>query len=230
MSNNLQISESILAGEGKYTSKNFGYAHQIEFQYSLVNDWRLLLVGFEVAQYQNYGTPIALETKIWGSKKQVSPVETGSYFNEEVYRSWLNRMSLNNGDTSAKEEYLLNYKVANSTYLYDYLTNFEAYVPLGVMSDSDLVARGADAYTSIGSNANRSFAYTAGYMSTIKQYLHTPGWQNIIKNYQTKPENASFVTSFIQSVNSSTVITEDVMAIYCAITSSVITVEELPKM
>ena len=216
MSNNLQISESILNGEGWYDANDFGYAHQIEFQYLLVNDWRLLLVGFEVAQYQNYGTPIALETRIWGSKMQISPVETASYFNEEVYSSWLNRMSINDDDTTAKEEYLLNYKVATSTYLYDYLTNFETYIPLGVMSDADLVARGADAYTSIGSNANRSFAYTAGYMSVIKQYLSTPGWQNIIKNYQTKPENASFITSIIQSVNSSTIITEDTMTQYLA--------------
>lgn len=214
--NNLQISESILKGEDKYDANDFRYAHQIEFQYSLVNDWRLLLVGFEVAQYQSYGTPIALETTIWGNKKQISPVETGSYFNEEVYSSWLNRVSMNEGDTTAKEEYLLSYQSATSTYLYDYLTNFEAYIPLGVMSDSDLVTRGVDAYTSIGSNANRSFSYTATYMSAIKQYLSTPGWQSILENYKSKPADTSFLTSLIPTVQSATVITEDTMTQYIA--------------
>ena len=216
---NLNVSKDILENDnsGGFSANSFLYGHRIEFQHTLVNDWRLLFVGIDIAQYQNHGTPIALETMLWGSKKQISPVETGAYFNEQVYSNWLNRVTFNDGDTYAKEEYLLDYHAASTTYLYDYLTNFETYIPLGVMSDADLVARGTDAYTSIGSNANRSFSYTASYMSVIKEYLNTPGWQSIIDNYKTKPANVTeFLNSLAPTVNSQTIITEDTMTQYVA--------------
>ena len=194
---------------------NYKYYRTVKKQHRLSNDWKLMMVGIEVGNRGQYGTPIALETTMYGSIKQIAPVETGMFFNEEVYSSWINRMKPTQ-DSTEKDEYLLNYRMATSNYLYDYVMNFETYIPLGVKSDSDLVVRGADAYTSIQANDNRTLKYTAAYSTQIKKYLEMPGWQSIIENYNHKtPMLEGLISAIVPSVTSNEM-NVDVMTQYIA--------------
>ena len=193
----------------------YTYYRTVRKQNRICNDWKMMLVGIEAGDKSKYGTPIPLDTILYGSIKQVTPVETGMFFNEEVYGKWLNRMSPTN-DSSAKDDYLLSYRTATSSYLYDYLTNFETYIPLGVMSDADLVNRGADAYTSIQANDNRNLSYTAGYSSALKKYLEMPGWISIVENYNHKtPILEGLISAVVPSVSSNDV-DVDIMTQYVA--------------
>ena len=214
---NKVMCESILNGEGKYHANDFMYGHQILFEHAIANDWRLVFTGIEIADYQNFGIPQALYTRIYGSRRQIGPVETEMFFNEEVYDSWIKRVEIGGAMTSEKEEFVLRYFSAKQNYLYEYLTNFETYVPLGVLSDADLVTRGADDYKSIASNSNRSFSYTSTYTSIIKEYLDTPGWVDVIDNYHQKTSGLSaWFESFNPTVNNRTTITKDAMVQYIA--------------
>ena len=208
-----KVNEENAKNEG--STSYYEYYRTVRKQHRLSNDWKLLMVGLEVGNKGQYGTPIALETTLYGSIKQIAPVETGMFFNEEVYSSWIDRMKPTQ-DSTAKDDYLLNYRIATSNYLYDYVMNFETYIPLGVKSDSDLVVRGADAYTSIQANDNRTLKYTAAYSTQIKKYLEMPGWQSIIENYNHKtPMLEGLISAIVPSVTSNDM-NVDVMTQYIA--------------
>ena len=84
------------------------------------------------------------------------------------------------------------------------------------MSDSDLVNRGADSYTSIQANDNRNLSYTSGYSSYLKKYLEMPGWNSIIENYNHKtPALEGLISAVIPSVSSNDV-DVDIMTQYVA--------------
>ena len=191
------------------------YYRTVKMEHHISADWRVILVGVDAGNLSTYGTPIALETTMYGSYKQITPVETGSYFNEEVYTSWSNRISSSNG-SKAKEDYLLSYKSATTSYLYDYLMNFETYIPLGVLSDADLVNRGKDAYTSIQANDQRAYKYTSTYMNQIKKYLESDGWINVIDNYNFKTPVLDAIISAIIPSTTSNDVDASLMAEYIA--------------
>ncbi len=210
--------EEIYEKDKAYASRDittYKAGRHVVSQRYIATDWAVITVGVEAGNRSTYGTPIALETQMFGSYKQVAPVETGSYFNEEVYSDWMNRMNPSSGSTE-KTNYLLSYREATSTYLYDYLMNFETYIPLGVMSDADLVNRGVDAYTSIQANDNRAFSYTASYTGQLKQYLEVPGWINIVDNYNTKSPLLSKLISSLVPVNQTQYVDKDTMVQYVA--------------
>lgn len=178
--------------------------------------WLTMLVGINFGDRSMYGSPIALETKIYGSYRQIAPVQTGAYFNEEVYEDWTKRMELTEQSSEDKVNYVLTYKSAKKSYLYDYLTNFETYIPLGVMSDADLVNRGADAYQSLGNADTRSYKYVSSYMGQIKKYIDNAGWISIIDNYNYKTPLLSGIISAIIPSYSSNEVDRDLMTEYVA--------------
>lgn len=191
-----------------YSKSSYAYSTKIRTKYELAGsfdgDYNLLFVGVDVGNRGDFGTPIPLYTYLYGNEKQIAPVETGMYFNEEEYSSWIDRVDTDESYSDAKTKYILDYRKATSSYLYDYLCNFEAYIPLGVMSDDDLTYRGGDVYNAINSNINRNFEYTSSYTSVIERYLSTPEWENLINNYNyTSSEVSGFRDLFNKIIPSS---------------------------
>ena len=204
--------------EGYYYLRGVQQTHFLSIPES-INDnkmWLTMLVGINFGDRSMYGSPIALETHIYGSYRQIAPVQTGAYFNEEVYEDWTKRLELTDQSTEDKVNYVLTYKSAKKSYLYDYLTNFETYIPLGVMSDADLVNRGADAYQSLGNSDTRSYKYVSSYMGQIKKYIDNAGWISIIDNYNYKTPLLSGIISAIIPSYSSNEVDRDLMSEYVA--------------
>lgn len=142
-----------------------------------------LLVGINLADRTDEGYPLPLFEHIAGDIKEIKPNETGSYFNGETLTSYRSRISFKDSDGQNRYNYLVSERENRTSYLYDYLMNFEAYVPLDVKSDGDLEVRGYDSLISVRVNYNNTVDTTSSYTSLISGTLDNASWNNILSKF-----------------------------------------------
>lgn len=162
------------------------YSYKSGDEYGQIDDMFVSLMYADRAK-QGYALPLFLH--VAGDTKQIMPEQIEMFFDGEVLETWKKRVKLTDEDSMYRDEYIRNYHKGKETYVYDYLENFEAYVPLDVKSDEDMQLRGKDAFLSIGSSKTTPVEKVAASSSTIMMTLETPEWQKIISKYHIKKES-----------------------------------------
>lgn len=148
------------------------------------NDKKNVLVGISMADRTDEGYPIPLYMHLAGDIKQIMPVETGSFFNGENLAKYRSRLASNEDETLARYRYIVKEKDARMSYLYDYLMNFEAYVPLDVKSDGDLQVRGYGSLLAVRVNYNTATEETTSYSSQISSAVKNSEFSKMSDAYK----------------------------------------------
>lgn len=175
---------TVSVGESEVKPFAFGYKSGREW-----GDSDEMLVSVLYADRASSGYALPLFMHVAGDTKQIMPEQIEMFFDGEVLETWKKRVKLTDEDSMYRDEYIRNYHKGKETYVYDYLENFEAYVPLDVKSDEDMQLRGKDAFLSIGSSKTTPVEKVAASSSTIMMTLETPEWQKIIGKYHIKKES-----------------------------------------
>lgn len=149
----------------------------------LTDDFEDIGVGLMVANREEYGYPIPLFRHFAGVMREILPRQRGYYFNGEVFDSWNSRLILTDDTTPAQKQAILDEKNETQSYLYDYIMNFEAYVPMDVKSDYDLMSRARDAYHSTMSTKVNHVENTAVLSSDIYNIANSDAWKETIKKF-----------------------------------------------
>ena len=148
-------------------------------------------VGLMVANREDYGYPIPFFRHYSGVMREILPRQRGYYFNGEVYDSWNSRLILDDEMTNTQRKAILEEKDYLQGYLYDYIMNFEAYVPLDVKSDYDLMSRARVAYHTTTNNTTSNVQTTASLSNDIMQLAKSDAWKDTVAEYGTGLSEAS---------------------------------------
>lgn len=166
------------------TASRNGVNYPIITGIELDDDWEKVSVGVNMADRADQGVPIPLYEFIAGAIKEIMPLETGSFFNGEDLNSYKSRIQFKDSDGLPRYNYLINLREDRTQYLYDYLQNFEAYVPLDAKVDGDLEVRGYDSLISIRINYNSTATETTGYTSVISSSFTGEIWNTILAKFK----------------------------------------------
>ena len=137
-------------------------------------------VGVLFADREEYGYPIPFFRHFSGVTREILPRERGYYFNGEVFDSWHSRLILTEETTDAQRDNIFAEKDTLQSYLYDYIMNFETYVPLDVKSDYDLMSRAREAYHTTTINGTSAATNTAVLSSDIYNVANNEAWKSTI--------------------------------------------------
>jgi len=156
-------------------------------------------VGLFIANRESYGYPIPLFRHFSGVMREILPRQRGYYFNGEVFDSWNSRLILTDDTTEAQKNAIFEEKNKTQSYLYDYIMNFETYVPMDVKSDYDLMSRGREAYHSTLNTKTNHVENTAVLSNDIYNLANTPAWEETIKKFG-NDLNATAVSQLISGL------------------------------
>ena len=136
--------------------------------------------GVDRTDRTNEGTPVPIFRNYVGFLKEIKPIEVNAYFDGEELTSWTARMTPSKTNETDIKEYIEAHN-KYSKYLQDYLMNFETYIPLNVMVDSDLEYRGDIGYGKLITNTVNQPFITSGYSMAIYAEASQPYWAEIAK-------------------------------------------------
>lgn len=136
--------------------------------------------GVDRTDRTNEGTPVPIFRNYVGFLKEIKPIEVNAYFDGEELTSWTARMTPSKTNEIDIKEYIEAHN-KYSKYLQDYLMNFETYIPLNVMLDSDLEYRGDIGYGKLITNTINQPFITSGYSMAIYAEASQPYWAEIAK-------------------------------------------------
>jgi len=136
--------------------------------------------GVDRTDRTNEGTPVPIFRNYVGFLKEIKPIEVNAYFDGEELTSWTARMTPSKTNETDIKEYIEAHN-KYSKYLQDYLMNFETYIPLNVMLDSDLEYRGDIGYGKLITNTVNQPFITSGYSMAIYAEASQPYWAEIAK-------------------------------------------------
>ena len=149
----------------------------------LTNEYDDIGVGLLMANREAYGYPIPLMRHFSGQMREILPREKGYYFNGEVFNSWNSRLILKDDTTAAQKKAIQDEKNQLQGYLYDYIMNFEAYVPYDVKSDYDLMSRGREAYRTTLAATTAHTSATTSLTGDIFNLANSEAWKETMEGY-----------------------------------------------
>lgn len=132
---------------------------------------------------EKYGYPIPLMRHYSGVTREILPRQLGYYFEGEVYDSWHTRIVLTEDTTPVEKDMIVNEKNQLESYFYDYIMNFETYVPYNVKSDYDLMSRAREAYHVGVSNETSHTTTTSVLSNSIYNIVNTEPWKETINQF-----------------------------------------------
>lgn len=156
-----------------------------------------LVFAIEMADRADEGYPLPLFEHISGTVKQISPKEISSFFNGESLPTYQKRIAFKESDDRSRYSYLVSLREDATSYLYDYLTNFEAYVPLDVKEDGELEVRGYSSLLSVRVNYNSPIDKTTQSIGEISNSMQEAEWQEALKKFEGTSINESSASQFV---------------------------------
>lgn len=166
-----------------YDGSNYVGRFYLKTGTGLTQDAENIGVGVLYANREEFGYPIPFFRHFAGVTREILPRERGYYFNGEVFDSWHSRLILTDETTRAQRDNIFEEKDQLQSYLYDYIMNFETYVPLDVKSDYDLMSRGREPYHSSMVSGTTAVSSTTSLSSNIYNVASSEAWSDTISQF-----------------------------------------------
>lgn len=119
-----------------------------------------------------------------GTKKKIIPEEQIKYFEGLTYDSWKNKMTVTKDSDETQIKRYVEEMNRLSNYIYSYFTNFEAYVPYNVITDSDLEIRGTAGYADLLTQYTLYPSQTIAYTNLFVSEANKAYWNDICEAFE----------------------------------------------
>ena len=154
-----------------------------------------------IADRRDEPTTYPLYRYFVGARKQIAPEQIETYFEGQTYDSWISRMQIDGSSSNEDIDFYNRESTRISKYIYDYLTNFEAFIPYNIISDSDLEIRGTAGYGDLMTNRTYETNYTTRFTQYFINEASKGYWSNYLEMYGLEPIDLAQLLQGIAEVN-----------------------------